>query len=608
MGYRPRTFQKREYDPTKVEIAERTQAGSPTAPKASEQTAFSRKTIKDLQIGGSITVKADPLRTASEASTPYQYIAENNKIIDRSYKGETNLSGNILPLILNDGSSKLLKQFDAAICKLDFRYLYMATRSTDKNTAVNREMLKTFDEAVSKAYAESFVKLPIFDYTISTGIPKLNGSVLALLVAYQIHLQQIAYLINSYNLLLAMEKHLKGMVWNRDETVLNEVFGLMKKSSLRARFNAIATATYGEYFDVQWAEQFNSIVMVPSRRTKGFKTPILFTYGKHVVDTVTATAEIAGETQTVFDNTGWGGTSINTATLLLNPYQMLRYVRQRSVNPEAVTTTPDEIYNSLCDALDLVIDGLTIFKGEAVQIRVMLEVINRVGLNNWKQGVKLTTTTISDYEPVYNKLLADIYTSCFSGSENLTYDTNSRRWKMFSLWNRYYGIPEYERVSGGAFILFSTRGIPNDSSYDSSKYLVPIMFTLDGTGSSHKVLNRLGEEFDITTLSLNNATIEAHSVFTRLNALSNSDLTIKIPKLGASTTSVLIKTMMIDVLMEIFGLGAVQRGSSDYYEFVHPDSLCFIDTEIDDVTNSMITFCKSHGPLRINKPVSMEIS
>lgn len=595
-----RTYRKREYDPTELETNEFKRSGTPVRKEPTDQSAYHKKTIKGLQIGNSITPKADPSKQAAEASSPYQLLTDNNRIIDRGYKGTVNLSGNVLTRLLNDENSRMLNIFDAAKLKLQLKYLYMAMDATDKNQAVNGQMLKTYNEAISKGYAESFTNLPLFSYTVTSSIPVIGATPLALFTAYQTYLQNVALVVNAYNLMLAMEKHLKGMSFNREETQLNSLFGLLKKAALRSRFNALATITYGEYFDVDWAKTANSILMIPSRRSNGMKTPIQFINGSHDVPVV------RGELSAVevFDSSEWENASMLSLLETLTPYNIIRWARQYANGD--TTDTANDYYNTIVGYLDTLLTGVDTFKGQVTELRTVLDVMTRVGLNNWRRGVNLSTTNVSDYQPVYNKLVADIYSSLYGSSWNLMWDTTTQRWKFFSLWDRYYGIPEYEKMSGGAFILFSTRSLPTGTTteYKSFKYMVPILF--DNLGVEVKILNRLGDEFTVSKKLLNNADVEASSVYCRLNPLELDTLQINLPAVGASTTVSEYKSALIDVISEMFGLGLITKtgtiSDGTFYEVIHPDKLCFIDTEVDDVSNDMITFCQAYGPFRIAKP------
>jgi len=221
-----------EYDPTKVETAQRKQAGGPTEGKTSDQSDFVKKTFKGLALGQSITPKANPYQEAAASSEPYPIIAENNKIIDLGYGDKVNLSGNILTQVLNSVTSKALNAFDMAKINVEFNYRHISTGITAqsaKRRAYNREMQKAFDEAVSKGYAETFTTLPVFSWTwTAIGTPGITGP-LAGVLAYQQYLQDIALVVNGYNKLLAMEKHLKMMSFNREEPILNQIWFIQKE-------------------------------------------------------------------------------------------------------------------------------------------------------------------------------------------------------------------------------------------------------------------------------------------------------------------------------------------------------------------------------------------
>lgn len=599
-----RGYQKpdRSFNPNRVDINPPQAPGLPIKPERADETTqtFVAKTMKGLMIGGYITPKAEPSTTAATYATPYPLAARPNVIIDANYGSDKNLAGNVLTQLLNDENSKLLNTFDAAILRVQLNYRYIGQNNYVKNSAYNKEVAKTFEESISKGYAETFTNLPIFDFDVySSDIPEIEGQ-LAMLISYQTYLQDVALLVGTYNRILAMERHLKTMCYNREEPILNQLFGLLKKATLKSYFTAIGSTVKGEYLDIEWIPIVNKLLMIPARRSSAMTSPLLNVIGSHVMPTVKA--RITEEGADVFNSATWKHEEIDTLIRRMNPYNILRWARMYG-NGDS-TVTPNEYFNEIKDLLDTILLGVTKFKNEVTELRTLLDVFSRVNLNKWVKGTDITIKVADQYEPVFNKMVSDLYTSYMAGDPVVKWDNNTMRWRINSLWDKFYGIPSFEQHSGGAALVFGTKDIPDDSSYTASKYLLPILFRQDTIGDGYAVvaLNRVGKEISFTTLTLTNAELESDPVLARLNALANPELTLRIPRATAHSSAGYTAAQQsagIQFIEEVFGVGALYTATSTRYITVSQDKMCLIDVELDDVSNNMISYAKRNSPLRV---------
>lgn len=525
--------------------------------------------------------------------------------------GPANLAGNVLPQLINNGNSKLLNVYDVGKLNIRLNYLYMGLSATSKNQAINNELKKTLTEAISKGYAEQFTQLPAFQHIVTTTIPNLgtNPGMLPELVLYQTFLQNIAALGQSYNKFRVMEQTLMNMSYNREEPVINSLYGLFKKSSFIAILKGILAALPGEYFDLNWYKQINTLTAVPSRKSNSMWDPLVEIVGAHQMPVVSATDASSVK---VFDSADYKNPSNVTFQTLVETFlnglssqSILAWARAYS-NGLPGTQTAVEYFNTMIDVLNDIQLIVAKFKSDFADIRVVLETMNRIGLNNWIQGVNinLQTSTVQ-YTPLFNKLAFDVINSTLSGCGEMVYDTITYRWKAYTPWHKTLGIPEYDKFVGGSFITFSTRDLESAGGEDftTSKWLIPQLFTPVTTGSPAspfiRVSNRLGYSVNITRTLFDNATLNA-SDFTRLNALVVGDIVAKFP---TYTESVLddqyTYSAMSQLLESLFGCGIITDTDDNSSYLLESEIVCFVDIELEDISNQLISWCKAYAPFRV---------
>lgn len=621
------SMKDKNYDPSEVYIPKSEPAGAPEQTQRIVDQTFANKTFSGLGLETAFTPKANPYTQAAEASYPYPLVARPNRIIENNYGEKSNLIGNILPQLLNNTQSKMLNYYDSALIRLSINYRHLAYNPDKTNAhnckrrAYNVEMQKAFDEALSKGYAETFTQLPVFLWNWSySGNAEWTGisGPLAGLLSYQIFLQKIAGVVQAYNKALAMESHLKRMAFNRESPLLDNIYGLLKKSSFRNMMKTVASLISGEYFDTDWMKVVSPFTQVPSRFSSAIYAPLLDVTTHYTMPRVIAT--VGEDPVTVFDSNAWtlGSTAIDDLVLKLTPHYLLQWAR---LTMQGVNTglTAIGYFNQLETHLNSILSTAAVFKSQVVDLRTLIDVFQRVGMTRWQKGLTLTVADGAQYDPVYNKTLNDIYASYLAGSGSFIYNSTTRRWGFYSLWDASYGIPEYDKKFGGLQLLTAVKAIPNDGSggtaYLNNKYLLPQLFepisfyryqvfpNLAAFGSPAAIVaqNRYG--YDVGIYSPAEGSISSNAVLARLDALGTGILS-RIPtaagqeyKIGTTSFTSAEHSAMLNFVESVFDLGRVRTGTSTYEYSINDDMIAFIDVEIDDSSNEMVTYAKTTGPL-----------
>lgn len=637
-----RTREDKKYEPEKIEVFEPKRAGAPTQIESRGGEIFSRKPFAGLRLGASITPKANPYQDAALQSQPYNVVGENSPVIDVNYGDKENLSGNILTRVLSDENSTLLNTFDAFSLRLlaKYRHVDVSTVEITKNgsgkvtavsiidagnVAYNLELVKAIEDSISKGYAETFTQLPIMSnltvktetatYTLNKArfyvysglvtLPEVGddaptqleyeGSkgLLALLLAYQTYLQSLHLALSKYNKLMAMEQHLKDVSFNRDDVTLNQVYGLLKKSSFVSALKGLATTVKGEYLDIDWLPKVAKFALVPSRKSAGMVDPLLdinVRYQKP--DIIFSIGEFSANTSEWYEG-------ISTFSNFIEPYQVLRWARRIDNGME--DRTPTAYYNRLTEAIDEMVASSYVFKSEVTELRTLLDVFNRVGLTRWSKGVVINImTNAPQYKPVYNVTVHDIYRAMYSGDPVLTFNEITMRWQIHSLWNKYTGIPQFERFYDGQQLIFSSKRFPvdeNDPGHVTSKYLVPQLF-VEWTSEEYgqlEMLNRVGVTQNVVESDPADLT---DANYTGRFDLLKQGFTVSFPLVQIfGEGKELIRSYVLAALESVFGVSGIQLdGQSNYMVNVSNDIIGYVDVELESTVNEMISYAKTYGP------------
>lgn len=625
-NYKDNKFNKNKgYIPGEYDIREKGDAGEPSKPKPdSSSNLLNKMAFRDLAYAKSITIKANPTAEASKSAVPYAVLNSTNPVWEAEYPGADNLAGNTIPLLTNNGKSALLNLFDCGKVDIVLKYLYAAIDETDQNQALNVQLGKSMSEALSKAYSETYIQLPLFQDTITSSMKNCDPqNRTQAFIWYQTMLQNIASIPAKYNMCVSLEQHLKDSCYNRDESPLEDLYGLLRKNSFRAKINAFSNIIKGEYFDLSWFKQMNTLTMVPSRKTNSMRDPLLVIDACHDIPDIKITT---GSSSTVVLNsddyeisipanagTPWDGQTLafQDAILglvkLLSPYNILVWARQ--LTNGIVTTTPTAYFNSIVTMVELLRQALAKFPADVADIRTVLDVANRAGLNRWKPGIYFDVTREMFYQPVFNKLCNDVFVNYLATPNYIYYDEITLRWKFYTIWDEFLGIPKYDRVNGGSFLTFSTRQFESTVTPSTdTKYLIPKLFDIPQTGYNKvQFVNRLGVTADVGYTIYTAAQIKASPIYSRLNALGFSDFAQRVPDVNISTGYSAIPetgSALYYLLTRLFSLGNIKVSSTKTNETMNGDVVSVVDIELDDVSNSMIAFAQAYAPFKVYTPVT----
>lgn len=603
------------------------------------------------------SMKVDPYTESTNPATPYHLLNSFNKVIGASYAGKDNLDGGNVIQYNASLDSKFLEVFDAALLSLglNYRYLPILAGDTNRGGQMIDEMRKAISEIVSNLNATTFKDQNIFDYCVETDLPMgsaefevyeetvidehgeefivehkvyfdLADVIYAMCLQYQLVLQDIIAVFNLFNANRTKMGTMIRMSWNREVPILNSYFGLLKKKSFLAMFDSLALNLQGEYIDTDWMKQVNTINVISSRRSNSISDPLLEVIGKHnhpgIFRTFLKVAFEASETvypgadKAIFDRdlmqyTIPGqvtATHFNEAIMelgkLLSLTDTLKWARQY----QDISITDNDRFNAIKNYLDVIIASFTYFKIRFTDLRTVLTIMARVGVVNWTIGFKVNVVKETDCEISNYLVVNQLYKEVFGGAAHIRWNDVTKRWRTFSLWNLYYGTPEYAEKAGGAFISFSVkeRQYPVGTAPDNLGYL-PIAFTIrnitvDGVSGAAMVVNRQG-----TTCVLSRANSVQMSntwQFARLVPLtSQSDLSLNVPTAGVTEpSSAAAKSHLYRFMLQVCDAAYVD---GDYG--IDADNLAVYEYEIEDFTNEVITYCRGNGPFRVSAGVDTSL-
>lgn len=601
------------------------------------------KAFRDLQNVGVIEMKADPNSEIVRGSYPYAIIARTNRVLDAKYADPVNIQGNSITLLQNSNVTQMLNNIDVATINLRINYLYLLYESAQNghnNVEMNREMFKSFNEAIAKAYSTMFTQLPFYTDTQQTGMPVPDGisdsemyGKMGALLHYQTVLQNTVAPVAKYISMRSLEQHIMNMSYRRESPLLTKLYGLFKKAAFVATLNAIGTNIIGDYFDSSWYRQNNAISSLCSRKSNSMVDPLLTATVTTAIPSATFKAgnvtyynyETDMAISGVFVNPDtfmYDGTVADPATLnyeqiiyrlcrMMDVSTMITWARKVTVgilDANSPLTTASAYYESVNKLIEAVITLSSKFNAKMSDVRSFLDKMSSSGMLYWEKGKILNVDKIEQVEPSYNMLLAHVYANYLGGANKMVYDTSTSRWKCFTLWNKYEGIAEFDRLVGGSFITFSLRNLEAAETAPSSAHLIPILFAADIApqvganpvkcrGCSR---NGVGVKIDPIVLS----DISADPIFARLNSLRNDEISFKVPSCALdldTDANNRLASAVLAFLTNIVGYGRVGIAST-YVQSLDPDYLCFLDVELEDVGNQVIQYCRNYSPFRVTTP------
>lgn len=647
--YSRKTFDRKDRNNGLNVSQENWDYGVPTKEKVNNNSfAFQNKAFRDLQNVGLIEVKADPNTEASKAGVPYNIIAQTNKVIDAKYSGYDNIAGNVITRLQNSNDSQLLNNYDTISMNIRINYLYMCYKTSSatnhNNIAVNRELLKAFNEALSKGYSTMLTQLPFYTNKISTNLPAITGLTTEQqdiygkfggIIHYQTVQQNLVAPLAKYIQTMSLESEIAMMSYRREAPLITSLYGLLRKKAFIANLNSIGNNVLGEYFDLNWYKQNNTLINIPSRKSRDMLDPLITATATTCIPTCLMQVRSGQTLTTYYDSTEvlqttgiflnpdtwtFDGDTDEPYTLsleeavyrlnrLLDQQTILTWARKLNTTPSEVNTinTPSAYYQNIIKLIEAINIMATKFVTNITDIRTFIDKLQESGMVYWKKGIKLSVDHVAPVAVNYNVLLHNMVSAYVGGSKTMIYDDNTQRWQCYTLWNKYEGIAEFDRKSGGSFLTFGLRNLDTTNIAPTDVAMcLPILLAPELVTGATKCLatTRLGFMRQIEPQSVTN--ILSDNVLSRLDPLKIG-FSIKMPTIDVSaitdtTARAKIASASLQLVQHICGYGRIKKTSTTYESVCDPDYICFIDVQLEDVSNEMITFCRNYSPFRVQTP------
>lgn len=607
----------------KADWIDRTTYGYKGRPEGDHEVKdhISLKAMKDLP-KSSYSFKADPYQAALPTSEPYPILNKFNRIVGGHYSGEDNIDGGNVQQYANSTTSKFLKAFDLMRLKINANYRYLPIKPQTPGVGgkypgyqLIDEMRKSIAESVSILQSTTFTQMAINSFAVETDLPMGSatttnigtGSTInaytnttdvlyAMSIYYQLVLQNALSVMNWHNSFRLKQGTMIRNAWNREVPSLNAFFGLMNKKAFLSMLDSINLSFEGEYIDKEFMEQMNMLTTIPSRRSDSITDPVLelqvgFNHpttfkiylldsnGKAVNDTpffndANMKLPISYQGQTV-DVTFWEACDYLRDMLSMEDTQLWA---RSSYTPAGIDGTDNARYNQIKYLFDVIVSCFTYFKPSWSDFREAFDVMTRTGTVGWTKGFRPSVTKDTDVTIFWNVLVDHIYQNILSGAHELDYDEATKRWRTFSLWNMYSGIPEYDLQSGGAFLTLSFKNFAQAVVTSEQYEYLPLLFEPYSNSQGTVIcvaLSRDGLEAIITQYDTN---IDQNVVLSRLAPLaSQSALKIRIPTIAFNNNSGLSLahfSNLYKTLTQIFGLSRIQSVTNGNYDTsLDPDIL-----------------------------------
>lgn len=593
----------------------------------------------------SYSVQADPYNAALPGSEPYAILNAFNKTIGGFYGGFRNIDGGNVQQYASSLRSKLLNASDFCRLPLGINYHYIPVdigtidpSSKYKGKALINEQIRAISEATSTLQSTTFTQMAIYNYAIATTMPmgdsydasksytpqgenksiplytSLNDVLYGSLRFYQIFWLKVLGVFDWHNSFRLKMGTMIRSSWNRETPKLNSLFGLFKKKSFISLLNSMAMSLPGEYLDREFALQFAKTCLVPSRRSNAITEPVLETQVEYntpkrfILLAVSGTGSDAVYTP-VFDSASSltkkvpGFTepvnfiqAVHNIMTLLSAEDTMKWARQADANG---TNNDNVRFNRVKSYLDIIQECITTVKKQFTDVREVLDTVARTGLVTWYKGFRPSVTKDDDAPLFRNLIVDDIYRLALGGAEQVTLDTDTKRFRTFTMWNMYDGIAEFDAFSGGSFLTFSLKTVvdPDDDPDLLINYVPEALTYLSGDATPQLyAVTRKGTEYVLGTKSIQ---LSNYVGTRRLVPLeSQNSLTARIvsitPPATPTTEQANDISLLSRTLVQITGLCHLNLSIPVIYQ--DPDLLSVYQIEIEDITNEMIAYARKTGP------------
>lgn len=604
---------------------------------------ISLRALKDLP-KSSYSIKADPYQAALPTSEPYPILNKFNRVVGGEYAGEDNIDGGNVQQYANSTTSKYLKAFDVMRLKINANYRYLPIKPVNSNNYPGKqlidEMRKSIAESLSILQSTTFTQMAINSFAVETDLPLGSGStvnignnttinaytnttdvIYAMSIYYQLFLQNALSVMNFHNSFRTKQGTMIRNAWNREVPSLNAFFGLMNKKAFLSMLDSINLSFEGEYIDKEFMEQMNMLTSIPSRRSDSitdpvlelqvgfnkptkFKVYVLDNNGKALEDTPffdDANLKLNinfGDTNQ--DVTFWQACDYLRDMLSMEDTQLWA---RSSYTPAGISGSDNARYNQIKYLFDVIVASFTYFKPTWSDYREAFDVMTRTGTVGWTKGFRPSVTKDTDVKLFWNVLVDHIYQNILSGAHTLDYDEATKRWRTFSLWNMYSGIPQYDLKSGGAFLTLSFKNFGNGVSTAEQYEYLPLLFEPYSNAAGVVQCVALSRDGLEAVIKQYNTVMDSNIVLNRLAPLSSqATLELRVPTVAYSDNTNLTLahfSNLYKTLTQIFGSCRIQSVSNGNYDVaLDPDLIAIYQIEISDITNVAITYARANAPFK----------
>lgn len=625
--------------------------GKPDGEKKLDEM-ISTKALSNLP-HSSYAVQADPYEAALPGSKPYPILMKFNKKIGGSYKGLRNLDGGNVQQYANSTQSTMLKYADfiKATLPVNYRMLPINMKASNPNNEENYtgkylidEQRKSISEAVSVLASTTFTQMEINNYAIVTDMPmgsattraitvdgqqvqaytNLTDVLYATLTYYQIVLQAGLNVFNWHNSMRLKMGTMIRRSWNRETPALNALFGLFKKKSFISFMESMALSFEGEYIDTDEMKQLNMLTLIPSARSNALVDPVLELGIKiNRPNTFKIIYRVEDQGSIIFDQDTTMTVKVKTSATESenkNYFDLIDQVldgmsaetiMEWARNSKTSASDDTNYYNKVKWKIDGINLALTRFKTLMSDVREVLDTMSRTGTNTWEKGFRPTITKDTDAALFDNLIINDIFKIMASSADTVDFDEHTKRWRTYSLWNMYDGIPEYDAYQGGAFLTLSLKNLDYSNDSDNVHCYLPIRFTAtdgytkadasSGTLYDYRQFRAICRDgVEIGFDGLKTVTMYTDTTLARLVPLvSQMDLQLRVPSVKLDNVRITTghKSCMYKTLTQIFGLCQVPLVNNTDIS-LDPDIIAIYQIELEDITNEAITYARAHAPFR----------
>lgn len=600
---------------------------------------LSVKALRDLP-HSSYAIKADPYTAALPTSEPYPIINKFNRVINANYSGDDNIDGGNVQQYANSVNSLFLKYFDVIRTKINvnYRYLPISDNDTTRGKALIDEMRKSIAEAVSVLKSTTFTQMAITRFAVKTTLPmgsatpenisktstpimaytNLTDVIYAMSIYYQLVLQDGLSALNWHNAFRLKQGTMIRNAWNREVPNLNSLFGLFNKKSFLSLIETIGLSFEGEYVDRQFMEQMNTLALTPSRRSDSITDPILelqigwnhpSSFSIYILD---------DEGKAVSEKPFFSDVQLMREVMFEGKSQLISYWdacdkfrdymsieattlwARSEYQTGFVSETDNARYNNVKALVDVINSCFVIFKPLWSDFREALDVMTRTGTVNWSKGLRPSVVKDTSADIFHNLIVEDIFNMIFSGASKITFDTATKRWRYFSKWNMYNGIPLYDIKSGGAFLAFSFKASFESTDNEQIDY-IPVLFSYVADDASKPLAAAVSRDGVEVGISYGDVTISQNQVLSRLAPLtSQASLQMRVPGItGNEDVTTGHRSSLYKTLTQVFGAARVRSAASGTWDYaLDPDIIAIYQIEISDITNMAITYARANAPFR----------